>query len=172
MRIINVIIMILMVLNCVNCKENDKELNDEIYQKIRESNINIKSMTIKDRTNGEIWYIGQKLPEKLKANSIIETELINKTVVNLDSYDNGRIKIGWNNQMRIIYIQIYSNDIETTDSLKIGSTREEVIKKLGVPYLEKEDFIRYQNIEKEIVGIIFYFDKTGKVVKIILFNYI
>jgi len=56
--------------------------------------------------------------------------------------------------------------VSTSDGLRIGATKEDLLNVL------RDRSFRYQNSENEVVGILFLFETSGKVSKIILFSYV
>jgi hypothetical protein len=100
-------------------------------------------------------------------NTSISTDLFGVPFGPLDGYKNGLFQVGWNNQNRVLYFEILSNSVTTQDGLKIGDTKDRVLEFLGVPFIETSSIYRFQNIEFEVIGILFQFE-NDRVAKIIL----
>jgi hypothetical protein len=105
--------------------------------------------------DGEKWFIGKTVKEE--ANTQVISTLFGVPFGPIDGLYNNHIKIGWNNRNRILYIEALSPEVKTQDGIVIGDTKERVLTILGVPYIEKPDEYRYQNIDFELIGIIFQF---------------
>lgn len=150
---------------------NYLEEGKEVYHE--NTTIGIKSIAITD-TEKKIWFPGKNIPKEMKENSNVEitAQILGMSFGPLDGYDNGKMTIGWNNQDKIIFIQVYSQQLITSDMIRIGTSKREVLSKLGIPYMEKKNLLQYANIENEMVGLLLIFTKDEIVTELILFTYI
>ncbi len=124
--------------------------------------------------DGAVISIGDIVSEdmKKKSNSIIETRIFHVRFGPIDAYKTDNIQIGWNNQNRIIFLEVLNDTIVTADGLKLGDTREKVLSILGSPTFEYSDgALRFENIDYELVGMLFHFE-NNKVSRLILFTYV
>ncbi len=138
-----------------------------------DSGLNIESVAVLT-PEADRWFIGKTIGEETinKKNCTITTDVFGATFGPIDGYRNDSMIIGWNNRNRIVYIEIVTNSVKTVDGFTIGSSKQDILSKFGVPYIETEDQFRYQNTDFEIVGILFKFDKSDKVISTILFTYV
>lgn len=148
-----------------NAQGSDRKVN-------RESRINIESIAI-TTPDGERWFMGKKVDDGFtqKANTSISSDLFGVKFGPIKGLKNDLMQVGWNNQNRVTYIEIFSRTIKTNDGLAIGDTKETVLETLGLPYIETSNQYRYQNIDFEVVGIIFQFENE-RIIKIILYCYV
>jgi hypothetical protein len=137
------------------------------------STLDLESILLRT-SNGEDWFIGKEIGDELKAmaNHTITTDIFGGSFGPIDGYADTSLIIGWNNQNRVVYLELLDNNIQTANGLTIGATQEEVLEKFGEPYLRTKNMFRYQNSEFEIVGIIFIFNENNIVKKIVLFTYV
>jgi hypothetical protein len=122
---------------------------------------------------GETISIGAIVSDELidKSNAVVTSDELGVPFGPITGFANSDTLIGWNNQRRIIYVELFSRRVATFDGIRIGATREEIVRILGAPYIEKASGIRYQNTETENVGILFVFNAFQIVVRIVLFAY-
>jgi hypothetical protein len=148
-----------------NTQGNDRKVN-------RASYINIESIAI-ITPDGERWFMGKKLDGIFtsKANVSISSDLFGVKFGPINGFKSDLMQVGWNNQNRVLYIEVFSRDVKTNDGLAIGNTREKVLETLGSPYIETYNQYRYQNMDFEVVGIIFQFENE-RILKIILYCYV
>ncbi|MCK7485519.1 MAG: outer membrane protein assembly factor BamE [Bacillus subtilis] len=120
--------------------------------------------------NGVQWKLGQIANEDIlkKENTVFSGDFFEVAIGDLKGYSESEIQIGWNNRNRIIYISTTNSETRTIDNLGIGSTKQEVLSTLGTPYLSTSKRLRFQNLEYELQGIVFYFSED-KVIRIVLF---
>ena len=138
-----------------------------------DSQIRRESVSILTKTGKKMW-IGQRVDHKLisKSNVVIETDMFGVPFGPIPGFADKNTKVGWNNQKRILYVEALSREVATSDGLRIGATKEDVLKALGIPIMESASTFRYQNTEYEVLGILFLFDQNGRVERIILFGYV
>jgi hypothetical protein len=124
--------------------------------------------------NGGRWSIGQSVDEKIfaKSNVVIKTDIFNVPFGPINGYVDANVKIGWNNRKKVLYVEAVSTEVKTSDGLRIGATKEDVVNILGIPFMEKSNIYRYQNTEFEVIGVLFIFDKKNIVERIIMFSYV
>jgi hypothetical protein len=122
--------------------------------------------------SGEKWFIGQDVDDEViaKSNIVVETSMFGKRFGPIDGFEDGNVKVAWNDQKRIIYIEVLISTVKTYSGLTLGSKRTDVLDTLGIPRLETENTLRYDNAWDEIFGIIFQFENDSAV-KIVLFVY-
>ena len=151
-------------------------INDKAV--INEASINANSFIAPDsiaviNREGEKWFIGQVVNDDVirKSNIQIDSALFGVVFGPIKGYVDDNIKIGWNNQNRILYIELLSGNFETIDGIRLGDSKEKIKDALGLPYSESSNEYRYQNIEFEVIGIIFQFidDRASNIV---LFSYL
>jgi hypothetical protein len=149
-----------------------QESTDTIDGKVNnQSYIDIGSIAVLT-PNGEKWFIGKKLDGDFtkKTNVTVSSDLFGRKFGPLNGYKDELMQVGWNNQNRILYIEVSSSSVITKDGISLGDTKEKIFKTIGVPYIETPNEWRYWNLEFEVVGIIFQFENE-RVVRIILYSY-
>jgi hypothetical protein len=67
--------------------------------------------------------------------------------------------------------EVLSDKVMTADGIVLGDSKEKVLNALGVPFIEKDNYFRYQNDDFEIAGILFQFENEI-IAGIILFGYV
>jgi hypothetical protein len=136
------------------------------------SRLEIKSVSVTS-PDGEIWFIGKKLDEKFveQVNTIISTNIFGISFGPINGIEDNQLRIGWNNQNRVLYIEVLSDKVMTADGVVLGDTKEKILSIFGPPYIEENRQFRYQNDDFEIAGILFQFE-NNIVVKIFLFGYV
>jgi hypothetical protein len=168
-RFFALFIVVMVYLTNLNAQDstqrNDRKVN-------RMSYINMESIAI-ITPDGERWFMGKKLDDIFtrKANTSISSDLFGVKFGPINGFKSELMQIGWNNQNRVLYIEVFSRAIKTNDGLAIGDTQEKVLKTLGLPYIETSNQYRYQNVDFEVVGIIFQFENE-RIKKIILYCYV
>ncbi|MDR2478409.1 MAG: hypothetical protein LBD48_03745 [Treponema sp.] len=159
----SIFIVIILIVDILGAQSTDQEnkfiVNDQ-------SKFEIESAMI-ITPDSEKWFIGKTVKEE--ANTQIISTLFGVPFGPIDGLYNNHIKIGWNNRNRILYIEVLSSEVKTQDGIVIGDTKERVLSILGIPYIEKINEYRYQNIDFELIGIIFQFC-GNRVSKIIVFS--
>lgn len=119
---------------------------------------------------GKHWKLGQLADAEMlkKANTVLTGDFFEVKIGDLKGLTENETQVGWNNQSRIIYISTTNPDAHTISNLGIGSTKQEILGILGTPYLSTSKRLRYQNLEYELQGIVFYFSED-RVIRIVLF---
>jgi hypothetical protein len=191
MKFLLVAVVALSLLSCIKAKEtkaivqehvvsSSDEKTDVIVGKLpdegiihNESHIRIDSVSVTSAT-GEKWYIGKKLDDSVleKKNVTIATKMFGVEFGPIDGYSDDTLKIGWNNRNRVVYIEILSPTLRLPSGLALGASKSEVINLLGLPYMEKKHEFRYQNIETEVIGVLFIFSADDRVESIVMFAYV
>jgi hypothetical protein len=136
------------------------------------SRLELESVSV-TTLEGDVWYIGKDVNEEYTkmSNTIITTSIFGVPFGPIDGCEDEQLKIGWNNRNRVLYVEVLSNKVKTYDGISLGDTKEKVIELLGDPYIEEYNQFRYQNIDFEMIGILFQFEE-GVVTKIFLFGYV
>lgn len=150
------------------------EIASEVkYESLEKIKISLDYMKVY-LPNEESYYIGMNAEEDLllKKNTSIETTRFGGQFGPIDGYSNGSIILGWNNQNRIVYIEILNAEIKTKDHIGLNSSEDEVLEVFGAPHIEKDDVLRYQNTDFEVVGILFDLNPDRRVSKITIFTYV
>jgi hypothetical protein len=156
-------------LTCIKAQEttgaSGRKVNTQSY-------IDIGSIAVLT-PDGNRWFIGKKLDSNFteKTNGTISSDLFERKFGPLNGYRDELMQVGWNNQNRVVYIEVFSDSITTKDGISLGDTKEKILQTLGVPYIETLNEWRYWNLEFEVVGIIFQFE-NGRVIKMILYTYV
>jgi hypothetical protein len=146
--------------------KSDRKINKQSY-------IDIGSIAV-ITPEGEKWFIGKKLDDNFtgKTNdTVFSSNLLEREYGPINGYRDELMRVGWNKQNRVLYIEVLSGSVKTKDGISLGDTKEIISQTLGVPYLETLDEWRYLNLDFEVVGIVFQF-KSEKVVKIIIYSHV
>jgi hypothetical protein len=124
--------------------------------------------------SGQSLSIGASVSDEVrgKSNTTITTSLLGVPFGPIDGFIDADIRIGWNNRDHIVYVEALSDSVSTFDGIRIGSTRTDVINRMGKPYVDGDSVLRYQNSEAEVIGILFLFNSARSVSSIILFAYV
>ncbi|GHT57742.1 hypothetical protein FACS1894109_10550 [Spirochaetia bacterium] len=122
--------------------------------------------------NGDKWFIGQAVDDNFisKSNTVVETRMFLKSFGPINGFEDENVKVAWNNQKRILYIEVLSPTVKTYSGLTLGSTKTDVMDTLGIPHIETSNTLRYDNFWDDIWGIIFQFE-NGVAIKVVLFCY-
>lgn len=138
----------------------------------RHSRLELESISV-TTPEGDVWYIWKDVSEEYTkiSNTIVTTSIFGVPFGPIDGYENEQLKIGWNNRNRVLYVEVLSNKVKTFDGITLGDTKEKVIDLMGDPYIEDYNQLRYQNIDFEMAGILFQFER-GIITKIFLFGYV
>jgi hypothetical protein len=124
--------------------------------------------------NGEKWFIGKDVEEEIitKTNTTVTTDLFGVEFGPINGFKNEELIAAWNNQKRVLYIEILSPTAKTNDGLTLGSSKQELVAILGEPRIKKQNSFRYDNLEFEVQGIIFQFDDNDIITRIVLYSYL
>jgi hypothetical protein len=122
--------------------------------------------------SGEKWFTGQDVDDEViaKSNIVVETSMFGPYFGPLDGFEDGKVKVAWNDQKRILYIEVLRSTVKTYSGLTLGSKRTDVLDTLGIPHFESKHTLRYDNSWDGTWGIIFQFE-NDIAVKIVLFAY-
>lgn len=122
--------------------------------------------------NGNKLFIGQVVNDDFisKSNTVVETSMFGPHFGPIDGFEDENVKVAWNNQKRILYIEVLSQTVKTYSGLTLGSTKIDVMSTLGIPHFESSNMLRYDNFFDDIWGVIFQFE-NNIAKKIILFCY-
>ncbi len=173
-----------LTLTYISCSGSDKakvELTEIETTKVKIAEVTIAEKEILEFEsvsvffeNEILWSIGQNVDLEIKKreNTTILTDLLGVPFGPISGIEESNYKIGWNNMDVIMYIEITDQTVKTADNLSIGSTKSDVIKTLGLPHIENNKSLRYQNSDFEIFGILFLLDDNDIVSRIILFAYV
>jgi len=134
---------------------------------------NVSSASVQTEHGGN-WFIGQTVGSDLitSSNVKISTNELGVQFGPIEGFKDDDVTIGWNNQRKVVFIEINSLSVKTVDGVKKKLGKNDVFKLLGVPFVDKTNQWRYQNTEFEVVGMIINFDNNGIVEKIIIFSYV
>jgi hypothetical protein len=125
-------------------------------------------------SSGEKWFIGQDVDDAViaKSNIVVETRIFSPYFVprfTMNGFEDGNVKVAWDDQKRIMYIEVLMPMVKTYSDLTLGSKRTDVLDALGIPRIETEHTLRYDNAWYGIWGILFQFENDSAV-KVVLFG--
>ncbi|MGI5174410.1 SH3 domain-containing protein [Treponema sp. OMZ 840] len=139
---------------------------------VRENRITPLNTVDRITINNVTIRIGDKKPENLISDILLETPFLELYKFgDLPGCEKDGTVFAWNNMNSIIFITTVNPAAVTPLGITIGSTKEDVLRAYGKPFLTTKNRIEYNNSDYELVGMIFYFE-NDKVVRITCFTHI
>ncbi len=86
----------------------------------------------------------------------------------LSGYEVDSTLVAWNTRNRIVFISTINKNAKTPLGISVGSSKEDIIKLYGQPSIMTNSRFRYDNLEFEHQGMVFYFE-DNKVTRITCF---
>jgi hypothetical protein len=122
--------------------------------------------------SGEKWFTGQDVDDEViaKSNIVVEMSIFGRYIAHLNGFEDGNVRVAWNDQKMILYIEVLMPTVKTYSGLTLGSKRTDVLDTLGIPHFESKHTLRYDNTWDGTWGILFQFE-NDIAVKIVLFAY-
>jgi len=164
---------------------NDVDLEESVV--LKEVEIPSSLSIIPDRNNkldigklkissGDVYndlYIGKVVSEELIniKNIVIQEKIGTRDFGPIDGIEDSKLRFGWNNRNRVLFFELIDSSIKFDCGLGLGSEIRDVLLELGNPNSAGDNWVRYQNIDFELIGVMFYYDVKGFVNKIIVFSY-
>jgi len=101
------------------------------------------------------FIIGDTVTEQIRNNKnlIITNTLFGGEFGPIDGVKQDNYSIGWNDQNRIVYIEIFKSGILTQDGVHVGMKVKDILSLYGEPTEVDTYYIRYLNYDFEVVGM-------------------